>query len=296
LFERAVAQSRGEFVVVAVTDKLVNVGRPSSRSVGLVAKTVFLIVLIVISMIATEPVLLLSTLAVTVIVTLTSGIPTARLLSSLKPLLLIIGLLFVFTAFTYDPSGTQHDYARHVIASIWDAGLVKIQLTTGGLVFGASFVMKILIMMFGSVYVIGSTPMEEILAGLRRLGFPSAVGLMAMIVFRFMPTMLDEVETIKDAQRARGAGAQLDSGMGRKRKAKAVQGTIPLFVPMIVSSMRRSDTLAMSMVSRGFGYAKHPTPMTTLTVSGTDAALSATLLVALVVVLIFRFTVNFGVL
>lgn len=279
-----------------ISHELDTVREGASSSIGLVTKTVFLIVLITISMVSTEPFLLLGTLIVTLVVTLTSGIPTARLASSLKPLLLIMALLFLFTAFTYNPALAQHDYARHVIAQIWDAGLIQIQLSIGGIIFGFSFVMKILIMMFGSVYVIGSTPMEEILAGLRKIGLPSAVGLMAMIIFRFMPTMLDEVDTIKDAQRARGAGASVTDSDGRKRKTKAVKGTIPLFVPMIVSSMRRSDTLAMSMVSRGFGYTKHPTQMTTLTMSKLDVVLCAILILGLATLLIFRFTHQFGVL
>lgn len=268
-----------------------------TRRLSLITKTAFLILLITIAMIVTEPLLLLGTLIVTVVMTLSSGIPRARLLSSLKPLALVMVLLFVFTAFTYDPAMARHDYAKTVLLPIWDGGLVNIQVTVGGLVFGAAFVLKILIMMFGSVYVIGSTPMEEILAGLRALRFPSAIGLMAMIVFRFMPTMLDEVDIIKDAQRARGAGAKAATDEdGRRRRGKTVKGTIPLFVPMIVASMRRSDTLAMSMVSRGFGYTKHPTQLTTLTMSPVDVLLTILIVLALAALLVARFTLQFGVL
>lgn len=268
----------------------------SHRRIGLVTKVAFLVVLITISMVVTDPIVLAATCAVTLVVTLTSGIPRAKLIASLKPLALIMALLFVFTAFTYDPASAQHAYARVVIVEFAQWGPVTIQLTTGGLVFGACFVLKILIMMFGSVYVIGTSPMEEILAGLRAIRLPSAVGLMAMIVFRFMPTMLDEVDTIKDAQRARGAGGTIVADDGRKKKAKAVQGTIPLFVPMIVSSMRRSDTLAMSMVSRGFGYTKHPTQMTTLRVGGWDIVLIVVLTTVLAALLYARYAFQFGVL
>lgn len=181
------------------------------------------------AMVVTEPITLLAALVVTVAVTLTSGIKIERLISSLKPLLLIILLLFIFTAFTYDPAYASNGYARQEIAHIADLGPVTIQLTVGGIVFGLVFVLKILLMVFGSVYVVGSTAMEEILAGLNKVGAPAAIGLMAMIVFRFMPTMMDEVETIKEAQRARGAGASLSTeGSGRGKKAKAVQGTIPV--------------------------------------------------------------------
>lgn len=272
---------------------------PTSASVtkrlSLVTKATFLVVLIVMAMVVTEPITLLVALVVTIAVTLTSGISGRRLLSSLKPLLLVIFLLFLFTAFTYDPSNAVNQYARQQIAHIADIGPVTIQLTVGGIVFGIVFVLKILLMMFGSVYVVGSTAMEEILAGLNKLGAPAAIGLMAMIVFRFMPTMMDEVETIKEAQRARGAGASLSTdGNGKGRKTKAVQGTIPLFVPMIVSSMRRSDTLAMSMVSRGFGFVKHPTQLFDLKVTTLDAVIIAALVLLLAALLYSRFALGLG--
>ena len=284
--------------VMTHTASLPDVKKSFTRSIGLLPKVIFLIALIVIAMVITEPIFLLVMLAFTILITLTSGISKARLLSSLKPLALVMALLFIFTSLTYDPSNAVNDYARTVIFHIADWGIITLQLTTGGLVFGSVFVLKLLLMMFGSVYVIGSTPMEEILAGLNKLHAPAAVGLMAMIVFRFMPTMLDEVDAIKDAQRARGAGAKLavSENSGKKRKSKAVKGTIPLFVPMIVSSMRKSDTLAMSMVSRGFGYTKRPTPLMELKSTPTDLFVSAVIAVFLVAVLVLRYSQQFGVL
>ncbi|MGC4154887.1 MAG: energy-coupling factor transporter transmembrane component T [Propionicimonas sp.] len=271
-------------------------GSSLTRRIALLPKVVFLLGIIVVAMVVTEPIFLLATLVLTVTVTLTAGIHTERLISSLKPLMLIMALLFVFTALTYNPDAASNEYARHVIVHLATIGPVVVQLTTGGIVFGAVFIMKILLMMFSSVYVIASTPMEEILAGLNFLGAPSAIGLMAMIVFRFMPTMLDEVDTIKDAQRARGAGARLATENGGKKKSKAVQGTIPLFVPMIVSSMRRSDTLAMSMVSRGFGFTKRPTQLVELRLTALDIAVTATLIAGIIAVLVARFAWGVGVL
>lgn len=269
-----------------------------TRRLSIVPKVMFLVLLIVIAMVITDPILLGACLVATVAVTLTSGIATERLVGSLKPLALIMVLLFVFTAFTYDPTHAAHEYARQVIAHLATWGPVTIQLTVGGLVFGLVFIMKILLMMFGSVYVIGSTPMEEILAGLNKLGAPPALGLMSMIVFRFMPTMLDEVDAIKDAQRARGAGARLATadGSSGKRKTKAVQGTIPLFVPMIVSSMRRSDTLAMSMVSRGYGFVPRPTQLVELRVGKVDVVVTALCVAAVAAVIWLRFGAQLGVL
>lgn len=270
-------------------------GRLMQR-VALPTKVAFLVVLVIVAMLVTEPVTLLVTLFVTVGVTLNAGIKMQKLLSSLKPLLLVIFLLFIFSAFTYDPKNALHAYARTELFHVADIGPVTVQLTVGGIIFGLVFVLKILLMMFGSVYVVASTPMEQILAGLNNVGAPAALGLMTMTIFRFIPTMTSEVETIKEAQRARGAGAVLSTEGGGRKKGKAVQGTIPLFIPMIVSAMRRSNTLAMSMVSRGFGAVKNPTQLVDIKLSAADKIFMLLLILALIAFVVCRFSFNFGIL
>jgi len=65
--------------------------------------------------------------------------------------------------------------------------------------------------------------------------------------FRLLPSFLEVVSTVREAQRSRGL--DLDTG-GLVAKARK---HLPLLVPVFVSSIRHSDDMALALESRGFG-------------------------------------------
>jgi energy-coupling factor transport system permease protein len=73
------------------------------------------------------------------------------------------------------------------------------------------------------------------------------------IALRFIPTLLDEVDRIIRAQKARGA--DFESGNIIK-KAKAL---IPVLIPLLISSFRRADELADAMDARCYTGSKNRT-------------------------------------
>ena len=77
---------------------------------------------------------------------------------------------------------------------------------------------------------------------------------MVTIALRFIPTLLQEVDTIMKAQRARGAS--FNRG-GPLRRARAL---VPVLVPLFILSFRRADELALAMEARCYqpGSAAHP--------------------------------------
>ena len=88
--------------------------------------------------------------------------------------------------------------------------------------------------------------------------------MMMTIALRFIPTLMDETDKIMMAQKARGA--DFDNG-GLIQKAKSL---IPLLVPLIVSSFRRADELAMAMESRAYRGGAGRTRMKQLKFSSND--------------------------
>jgi energy-coupling factor transport system permease protein len=83
------------------------------------------------------------------------------------------------------------------------------------------------------------------LAPFKKIGVPShQIAMMMTITLRFIPTLIDELDKIVRAQKARGA--DLDTG-GAFKKAKAL---IPILVPLFLSSFRRADELATAMEAR----------------------------------------------
>ena len=71
-----------------------------------------------------------------------------------------------------------------------------------------------------------------------------------------------------------------------------LKGLVPMFVPMVVSSLSRMETMSMALESRAFGNTKHPTEMTEIRVRPGDLALLAAGIILMIVAIVIR--VRFG--
>ena len=86
---------------------------------------------------------------------------------------------------------------------------------------------------------------EKLLTPLKVFRFPAhELAMMMTIALRFIPTLMDESDKIKNAQMARGA--DFESGNIFRR----VKSMIPILIPLFVSSFRKADELATAMESR----------------------------------------------
>jgi energy-coupling factor transport system permease protein len=90
---------------------------------------------------------------------------------------------------------------------------------------------------------------EDLLGPLAAIGVPArrlsiAVGL----VFRFIPIVALELETIAKAQASRGA----DFGSGRGGPIAKARAYLPLFVPVTLRALERAELMAVAMESRGY--------------------------------------------
>ena len=87
---------------------------------------------------------------------------------------------------------------------------------------------------------------ERLLAPFARWGLPAhELALMATIALRFLPTLSEEAQRIRQAQASRGAnlGARGRAGM------RAIVATM---VPLLLSVLRRADELALAMEARAY--------------------------------------------
>ena len=86
---------------------------------------------------------------------------------------------------------------------------------------------------------------ERLLSPLNRFHVKvHSLAMMMTIALRFIPTLIEELEIIMNAQRSRGA--KLDTGKITER-AKAL---VTVFVPLFVSAFRRAADLAVAMECR----------------------------------------------
>ncbi|MDR2711752.1 MAG: energy-coupling factor transporter transmembrane protein EcfT [Clostridiales bacterium] len=180
------------------------------------------------------------------IAVLMSRVPLRTLWRGLKAILFLAILTMVLHFFL-----TPGDY-------IWQWG-TALHISREGIMTGLTLAFRfILLVCFASLLTLTTTPidltegMDRLLTPLKRLGVPTNEFTMMMsIALRFIPTILEELERIMAAQRARGA--DFASG-GLIKRAKAM---VPLLVPLFVAAFRRSDELAQAMEAKCYQVGKN---------------------------------------
>lgn len=215
---------------------------------------------------------LLSFLLLIVAIILCDSVPTyvvciltcaiAGILTRLHPKILLesvlrIGwfflLIFVLNALFFD-----------VKDAFWRWGPVSLSL--GGIWQGLNVVLRIALILTLSTGLTRTTPpmalisaIESLISPLRFLGVPvENVAVILSAAIQFIPTISEEVETIRKAQIARGARFE------SKKLTQRAAAMLPLLVPVFLSSFQRADELATAMEARGYRGAKHRTKRTKL--------------------------------
>ena len=128
------------------------------------------------------------------------------------------------------------------------------------------------------------TRVEEFTLALTRLGVPYKGAFALSLGFRLVPLFYQNLQTIVAAQRSRGV--DLDSG-GILQKAKKY---VPIFGILISYSIRNADLMAMSLESKGFGYAPQRTSFLQPRFGRQDFLLLSTGIVLIVLFLLIQFS------
>jgi len=165
-------------------------------------------------------------------------VPPTYLWRSLRPLLFLLALTFLFQMFSFP--------GEPVVS------LGPLSVTREGLSRGGFLTVRLGLLLISSAALTLTTPpvlltdgIEWLLRPLRRVRVPShEIALMMTIALRFIPTLLRELEDLLKAQRARGVDL---SGRDPRR---ALPALLPLVIPLFVISFRRADDLAVAMTSR----------------------------------------------
>jgi len=121
-----------------------------------------------------------------------------------------------------------------------------LKITSQGMMYAAGMSLRLGLMLFFGLVFIASTPIEYLLYGLLRMGVPFPVSFALSLSFRLVPIFSESIATIRQAQQSRGLKA---SGNFIQR----YQSYFPLFVPVLLSALRKVDQLSIALESRGFG-------------------------------------------
>ncbi len=175
----------------------------------------------------------------TLISVFASRVPAKMIFKSIRPVLIIL----VFTAalnIFYTKGGTEY-------FSWW-----KLSVTEKGVNTAVFTMVRIVcLVVISSLLTYTTTPtmltdaLERILSPLKVFHIKvHTLAMMMTLALRFIPTLIEEIDRIMNAQKARGA--DLESG-GLISRAKVM---IPIFIPLMVSSFRRAYELAFAMTCR----------------------------------------------
>lgn len=179
-------------------------------------------------------------IAITILVagiTFIARLSPAHLLRAVKPLAIFFVLIFLMHLF-FTP-GTP----------------IPLPLATyEGLYRGALLTWRFVFLILSAAILTMTTTPSELMSGiewflrpLRPLGISSHdVAIMVSMVLRFVPTLLQELDQIKEAQMARGSDFKTGTIPARMKRISS------LVIPLVRNSILRAEELALGMEGRGY--------------------------------------------
>lgn len=168
-----------------------------------------------------------------------SKVPAKMIIKSLKPIVIILAFTAILNVI-YTEGGRVY------------FSFIGIEITEKGVNTAIFTMIRIVALVIISSLLTYTTTPTMLTDGIERILSPLKVfkikvhtlAMMMTLALRFIPTLIEEIDRIMNAQKARGA--DLESG-GIIQRAKAL---VPIFIPLMVSSFRRAYELAFAMTCR----------------------------------------------
>lgn len=241
-------------------------------------KVILTIVFIVLIFMCKNFVSFAVSLLLVVLTMLLSKVPVKMYLKNIKAILPIILLTSVLNVF-YIRGGTElvnwrfiHIYSKGIFTAIF----ISLRI--------------LLLIIASSALTYTTTPtlltdaIERLLSPLSKLHIDvHTFAMMMTLALRFIPTLIEEIDRIMNAQKARGA--DLESGSFLQR-AKAL---VPIIIPLIVSSVKRAYELAFAMECRCYSGGEGRTRMKKMKVGARDIVTLSVFAVSLAGIIILNY-------
>lgn len=178
----------------------------------------------------------------------TCGLPVSTALGSVKRMFWFFVVIFIMNALFFTTDN-----------AFWKWWIIS--LSVNGMVQGFSVVFRIIIILIAAnIFTLVSPPLETtaaiqaLLKPLKLVRLPAdEISMILSVAIQFIPTLLQEADTIKKAQIARGARFE------SKKLHERAAAMLPLIVPMFLSAFKKADELATAMEARGYRGEKYRT-------------------------------------
>lgn len=127
-------------------------------------------------------------------------------------------------------------------------GLGWLQITDQGLWVSLAMGIRVMLIASGFPVLLATTQVTDLVVVLvEKLKIPYTYAFMFVTTLRFIPTFMNEMEQIIQAQCSRGH--QLNS----RNFITKFLSICPLAIPLMITSIKKAERLAISMETRGFG-------------------------------------------
>lgn len=133
---------------------------------------------------------------------------------------------------------------------------------------------------FLALFILGSTPVSEITSGFDSLHFPKRTGIAVVTMFRYIPTLGNDIKTAHENMKLRGL---LNAGKLLMHPLRTVKF---FMLPMMVHLYSTAEELAISATTRGAESDKKRTSLYGKKINFTDAVILAVMVPGLLAVLL----------
>lgn len=207
-------------------------------------------------------------IAITLAVIAAARLNPLRVLESIHPILILLGLMGVVNLFVVR-TGTPVVVLGPL--SITDQGV------TIAVLYACRFALVIIL---GAVFLTSTTPtamtdaFDTLISPLNRLGIHAQeIALVMSLALRFIPTLTDETRAIVDAQSARGGSIETGS------LAQRIKAMSAIIVPIFAGTLRHADNLSLALDARCYEEGIRRTHWRALTIAARDLVFAAAVIV-----------------
>jgi len=201
----------------------------------------------------------------------------SRTMFALKFVLRFMALIMVMWPL-FDPSGTP------VLAEL---GPVKV--TVPGIVHGLTAAARVGCLATVWYILIFTTAQRDLVRALVKMGVRFDIGLTLAISLRFFPAFSFLIDSVMDAQRARGMDFAKGNILTRSKNYVAV------LAPAVVTALRMTDTISLALQSRAYGARADRTYLRDLRMRWSDYVAASVVMIIFAVPVFARFVLDIGV-
>ena len=212
------------------------------------------------------------------------GLPTKNLMKMFKTLSFLFVFLTLIQALWYPGQIILvKPLIPDVVPLIGGSG----KITLDGILHGIMISIRMAVLLSLIPILTSTTEIEDIVLGLVKVRLPYKYAYMATTAMNMVPTFVDEMNVIKNAQLLRACTVFEEGKFSEKLKAYP-----SLIVPLVIGAMRRAQAMGTAMDARSFGSRKTRTYINDIQWHNRDTVALTILIVFIIALIVLNIVMN----